>query len=71
MILLIFQANEAILEMNIIWNHFSQTYQAESATRGSFSFSLMIMHSQSLGECKYFLEQEILNIFIVLIPWML
>ena len=40
----------------------SQTIQAESSTRGSFSFSLtcflMIMNNSSLGECEFFFRVE-------------
>ena len=53
----------------------SQTIQVESATRGTFSFSLtcslMTMHNWSLGECEFFLEKKILNNFIVVVVWML
>ena len=50
----------------------SQNYQAESATRGSFFFSLTIFNENAYlkfgGNVKIFLVQEIGNSFVVLIP---
>ena len=47
MILLIFQNNEAVLEMNYFRIIPSQTYQAESATRGSLSFFLTVLNENA------------------------
>ena len=72
MILLIFQDNEAILEMDFIWKHSFSDSSSRKCYKGEFFFFpnyyLMIVHSRILGECIFFLEQKMNNSFVKFIP---